>query len=46
MIRFDVVISLMVVVCLFFAILMLRYIYQQILNFASVLVFESISVRL
>lgn len=38
-IRFDVVVSLMVV--LLFDV---RYIYQQILNFASVLVFESISV--
>lgn len=41
-IRFDVVVSLMVV---FFCYFDVRYIYQQILNFASVLVFESISVR-
>lgn len=37
-IRFDVILSLMVVCCR-------CYIYQQIWNFASVLVFESISVR-
>lgn len=42
-IRFDVVVSLMVV--FYFCYFDVRYIYQQILNFASVLVFESISVR-